>query len=152
MTDSERFWAKVDVRGPDECWEWTGTRTAFGYGGFRLAAPRRMVNAHRWVMGCERGDGKVVRHHCDNPPCVNPAHLAVGTYAENSADAVRRGRHRSGRSPGAANGNAVLTEYAVKWIRSLYDAGHVYQYELAEMFGVSQQMVSRITRREAWGQ
>lgn len=98
---AERFWSKVDRRGADECWSWTASTFRHGYGKFQLGRDDehpdgRVAYAPRvaWELANGRAipDGKVVRHHCDNPPCCNPAHLAVGTQAENTSDMVRRGR------------------------------------------------------------
>lgn len=91
-----RFWAKVDVRGPDECWEWQASTTSSGYGQIMVnARPRRITRAHRLSWTIANGpipSGMVVCHRCDNPPCVNPAHLFVATQQDNIADMVRKGR------------------------------------------------------------
>jgi DNA-directed RNA polymerase specialized sigma24 family protein len=84
--------------GPDACWPFTGYTTTKGYGRIRVPG-RRSAQAHRvaWEVAHGRSAGKrLVRHTCDNPPCVNPAHLRLGTAAQNSADMVRRGRSLSG--------------------------------------------------------
>jgi hypothetical protein len=100
-----RFWAKVDKSG--DCWEWTGTRTRQGYGGFRVGD--RTVKAHRfaWSVIASRGAipaGLVVMHLCDNPPCVRPEHLRLGTVADNNRDREAK----RGRSPNLNAGPAAL--------------------------------------------
>lgn len=102
----ETFLSRVDVRGPDECWEWQGTRNPQGYGGVRHDG----VNwrAHRLSYVLHKGpipDGLLVLHSCDNPPCCNPSHLRTGTYADNMLDMVGRQRHlpRVGVLPSARN-------------------------------------------------
>lgn len=91
---TDRYWAKV-VFGP-ECWGWSGGTTVWGYG--VVGAGRKgsgMLLAHRVSYQLEYGpipNGAFVRHVCDNPPCTNPAHLVLGTPADNTADAIARGR------------------------------------------------------------
>jgi hypothetical protein len=89
---SRRFWAKVDRRGPDRCWEWTG-KLAKGYGSIRWCG--QWLLAHRlsyvWTHGAIQ-DGLLVIHSCDNPKCVNPAHLRLGTHRDNALDTVERGQ------------------------------------------------------------
>jgi hypothetical protein len=85
-----RFWAKVDRRGPSECWEWTASRNR-GYGQFGLPWRKSPARAHRISYELAKGPipaGLVIDHLCSNPPCVNPAHLEAVTYLENT----RRGR------------------------------------------------------------
>lgn len=87
--DNEHFWSKVDKSG--ECWMWTSSRNAAGYGVYRNKA------AHRYAYILEHGyipAGLVVRHICDNRACVRPSHLVIGTYKENSEDMIARGRGR----------------------------------------------------------
>jgi hypothetical protein len=106
----EQFWSKV--RKGAGCWEWQGPRDAGGYGTLWVAkvGSRR---AHRLSWMLTHGDiphGLQVRHECDNPPCVNPAHLRLGTHADNMDDMRRRGRGRSGkhnRASGAAVAESV---------------------------------------------
>lgn len=92
-TREELFWEKVDVAGPDECWEWQAA-TSSGYGSFGIGYPENIA-AHRYSWMLHSGeipDGKIVRHTCDNRPCVNPAHLRLGTKADNFVDMMERGR------------------------------------------------------------
>ena len=144
-----RFWAKVNVAGPDDCWEWTASKTMKGYGQFGVygGSPK---GAHRVAWEMEVGpipEGLFVCHHCDNPGCVNPAHLFVGSPSDNMRDCVTKGRHRSPNNMGAANGRAKLTNAQVLAIR----ADTRVQVAVAAEFGVCQQMVSRIRAEKSWG-
>jgi hypothetical protein len=94
---AERFWAKVDVAGPEDCWVWTAALGSTGYG--HLGGNRRRAQpdykAHRLSWELHHGpipEGLSVLHRCDNPPCVNPAHLFLGTQRDNVIDAVQKGR------------------------------------------------------------
>lgn len=112
------FWSKVEVRGPDDCWEWTGYRMKFGYGRFPLGhrPSRRNVLAHRAVWVLTYGgipDGLDVCHDCDNPPCCNTRHLFLGTHRDNMIDRENKGRTR-GIIPGLGGQlNAAKTH--CKW-------------------------------------
>lgn len=89
-----RFWEKVNKTAPNGCWVWTGQTHGFGYGYVR-GPDLKKARAHRLSYEMAKGaipDGFVVRHMCDNPSCVNPAHLEVGTMADNIQDRDRRGR------------------------------------------------------------
>lgn len=97
-----RYWRRVDVRGPDECWPWLGTKTAAGYGNIMVCG-KRIYATHIALMldGRPRVDALQALHSCDNPPCQNPAHLRWGTNADNRADSISRGRHARGATHGS---------------------------------------------------
>jgi hypothetical protein len=98
-----RFWRQVDKRGPGDCWEWTGSKRGSTwpghgrYGQLSIGTYGR-VSAHRYSYELHHGaipSGLEIAHTCDNPPCVNPAHLRAMTHAENMADMVAKGRMRN---------------------------------------------------------
>ena len=99
-----RFWKKVDKG--ISCWEWKSCLNNTGYGRFRnplLATRQKRVFAHRFSWEIANGavpEGMLVLHKCDNPKCVRPDHLFLGTYKENAADCVKKGRHQATVNPG----------------------------------------------------
>lgn len=103
---AERFWPKVDSSGgPGACWTWTASCKIKGYGQISAGGRERPLLAHRvaWeITNGPIGVGSVVCHSCDNPKCCNPAHLFLGTQAENLQDMTDKGRRCSGEAMTAA--------------------------------------------------
>ena len=119
-TAEERFWAKVDKRGPlilkSRCWVWTASQSADGYGHFRVG--NKTLKAHRWSYGFHIGpvsNSLLVCHRCDVPSCVNPNHLFLGTDQDNATDCINKGRAK--HIAGVAVNTAKLTEAQVLDIR-----------------------------------
>ena len=146
----ERHRSKIEFGGPSECWLWTAAKRNFGYGGVRIAG--KTLGAHRAAYEAKNGagsaDGLMVRHKCDVPACVNPAHLEIGTLADNNRDTVERGRHARGES----HGRAKLTEADVREIRTSYVRGssEFGVCALARRFGVATSGISDIVNRKLW--
>ena len=146
----ERFWSKVDKRGPNDCWEWTGCK-AWGYGQFRFDGSAKRAHRISWqIANGYIAPGTVVCHCCDNPSCVNPAHLFIGTHADNVADKMAKGRYRNGVSLGENHGGHVVNEKDIQEIRSLYRNGGYTYADLAQRFHVSRMQIGRIVNRQAW--
>lgn len=150
-----RFWAKVNRDGPvhptigTKCWLWTGAIQG-GYGGF--TDKQRKLYAHRvaWELVCGQIPcGLKVLHTCDNPLCVRPTHLFLGTNKDNSQDMVGKDRHPRGERQGAA----VLDDQTVLWLREVYMPRHpVFGcHALARHLNVSPMTVSRAIRGKCWG-
>lgn len=142
----ERFWTKVrKTRG---CWEWTGSKNRDGYGNLLAGSAypdRQFVRAHRvsWELHVGPIGELFVLHKCDNPSCVRPDHLYLGTQQKNVKDRATRRRGKEHRQFGEANDNAKLSDADVRAIKELLKSSRP-QREIAEMFGVKQPQISRI--------
>lgn len=142
----EDAWERVKRGADDECWPWTGTIDHDGYGRLFVAGFNR--GAHRLIYELATGEDPgtmLVCHCCDNRRCCNPAHLFLGTPADNLRDAAEKGRMPRGENAPLAK----LDENKVREIRALAAAGHL-QRDIAERFGVTQPNVGYIVRRETW--
>lgn len=155
--DIERFWSHVNRRGENDCWEWTAALSEHGYGHFNLWRNGKTVNlkAHRVAWQIVRGpipDGLFACHSCDNPRCVNPKHLFLGTQDDNMADMARKGRNLDHRPRVKGEGHPLhkLSSDDVAEIRRVYAAGGVTQRELGKRFGVSQARVQMIVTGKGW--
>lgn len=151
MTIIERLECNSEWR--SACKVWTGSCDRQGYGRFSLKG--RMFKAHRIAYEIHVGPipgGLCVLHRCDNPPCVTPEHLWLGTVADNNKDAAAKGRSRNGGKggcPGNTNG-ATLSESDVLQIRHRARYWNTPQVALAEQFNVSQSNISLILGRKIW--
>lgn len=163
-TAKERFWAKVDKSG--ECWIWTGARDSKQYGRFSMGASHHpdgtrrnsMVAAHRFSYEEENGPipegpgfhGFCVLHRCDNPSCVRPAHLFLGTNKDNVHDMDAKGRRVNAQQKGEKHANAILTEAQVLELAAKYETGQFTQRELAKEYGVCNATVNHIFKGRLW--
>lgn len=145
---ADRFWEKVDVRGPDECWPWLASTNPNGYGQIIDVGHGPMLKAHRVCWTLCFGPipaGMGVLHHCDNPPCCNPRDLFLGTQPDNIADMVAKGRQNGGPPLGIRN-NAKLTEAQAAEILSASGL----QREIAARYRITPSQVSHIKSGKSW--
>lgn len=151
---ADRFWEKVAIGEPGECWPWQASRHGrTGYGQFFVRVGASPVHTHRqaWELAVgEIPDGLSVLHTCDNPPCCNPAHLFLGTQADNMADMTAKGRRGPPpRLTGERHGRTTLTAASVQEIRDRLVAGETTR-ALGREYGVSHTTIRRIRDREVW--
>lgn len=138
----DRFWEKVELT--PGCWLWTGYRDRRGYG--TITVDRKVTRAHRLSYEMAVGavpDGQWVLHTCDNPSCVRPDHLFLGTHADNMADASRKGRMPGGHLAGQDHPHAKLTNAQAAEIRALCASG-AKRVHLARLYGVSRDAIQKI--------
>lgn len=147
LTYADRFWEKVKIGDADECWEWQGAITKRGYGNFRYK--NSPVYTHRVAWQLTNGfipDGKYILHNCDNPKCVNPKHLRVGTQQDNVTDMVKRNRNAKGQK----NGMAKLTDEIVLKIIQLWNNSKLTAPQIAKVMGTTKGTIHGIAHREIW--
>ncbi|MBY6005380.1 HNH endonuclease [Salipiger bermudensis] len=145
LCEFERFWMNVSVS--EGCWEWTAGKDPNGYGRFAIKETPNLAHRVSWRLAHGEDPGpKHVLHSCDNPGCVRPSHLRLGTHDDNMADKMSRGRHVYGTSKGEAHGCSKLTAAQVLEIRASADTG----VNLSKRFGVSTTQISDIRNRRVW--
>lgn len=147
-----RFKSKIEIDEQTGCWMWCGDFTRGGYGSFFFLG--KSERAHRAAYMIYRGeiaDGLVVCHSCDTPACVNPEHLFVGTYQENTQDMWGKGRRERGNPKirGTQNKGSKLTDEDVRKIRSLVEQGKT-KAEVGRLFGIRDSHVCKIVQRKSW--
>lgn len=156
-TPEERFWSKVKIGNDDECWEWIAGHSG-GYGRFEISGKK--VAAHRFsyelFYGAISGDF-VVLHECDNPRCVNPKHLRLGTLSDNMQDMWDKGRHSFPSNAfvhwdrhGERNPKSKLTQDDIFKIRAFFDRGLSTAKELARIYSISTVHVYDIVNLKCW--
>lgn len=145
-----RLWSKVNKGGgADSCWEWQGGKNIWGYGVIKFGD--KQVGAHRVAWILTNGgipDGLLVCHHCDNPGCVNPAHMFLGTNKDNTADKFRKGRGAD--VAGERNPCAKLTAEQVRDARRRHAAGGITFKSLADELGVKRQTIEDAVNGRNW--
>jgi hypothetical protein len=148
--DLSQFWSRVQPGEAAECWLWRGSLDVYGYGIYSdgRAGTRK---AHRIVWQLTHGvvlsSDELLCHHCDNPVCVNPAHLFIGTHKDNMRDKVAKGRCNQARE---RNNYAKLDPELVRQIREAVAAGGTTQCAVAQRFGISESLVSVVVNGRRW--
>lgn len=130
-----------------DCWHFLGSKDRRGYG--RIYGKR----AQRISWEIHKGNipkGLLVCHRCDNPPCINPSHLFLGTPLQNQQDASRKGRSRGKWMPGELSAHAILTNDIVREARNLYKPYEVTIAMLSQRYGVSIGCMTKVIHRESW--
>lgn len=161
MTLKQRFWGKVNRQGDNECWEWfgAGAKTKHGYGRINVSGKMCQVTHVAWELthGEPVPAELVVRHTCDNPLCVNPCHLLLGTRSDSIVNAIAKGRYKVNLTPQAGrkfsdkfNPAKKLTQEEVDEIRSRYKEGNIFQRQLAVEYGVTRSNIGLIVRGKTW--
>jgi hypothetical protein len=146
-----RFWRFVEKKSLDECWEWIGPKRPNGYGQIsRETRAEGSMASHRFSWELANGksipDGMVVMHKCDNPSCVNPNHLSIGTYRDNMIDMMQKGRKKTVSIKGEENARSIINEEVVREIRS----SSLSHAELGRKFGVSPNCIRGVRIGRTW--
>lgn len=147
-----RFWSKVDKRGHNDCWLWKAARDKIkGYGlfWFQEIAETKAHRASWFLANGTLPDDMCVLHSCDNPPCVNPAHLHLGTNEDNVREKVERGRTAKG-AKGETNKTAKLKDEQVKEILIALLRGET-PLSIATRYGISRRSVYAYRLGDSYG-
>lgn len=149
---SDKFWNRVKIGEPDECWPWTGEidSSRGGYGRFWVSGGRTDAHRHAWELANQAciipgRKTNAVAHNCDNPPCCNPTHLSLGSHSDNQHDKVRKGRQLKGSQIAGSK----LTPKTVERIRLLRSIG-LMPREIAPLFNISARHVRKLVSKFAW--
>ena len=147
MNSVERFWSHVK-KGAG-CWEWQAAvfKERMGYGAFMFNGKTVRANRFAWFATHGAWPDGFVLHSCDNPKCVKPEHLFLGTAADNVADMRAKGRARNAKGEG--HGKAKLTESLVREVRRRCRSGETHN-SVALSLGVSKSTVSHAVQRRTW--
>lgn len=151
-SDISRFWGSVSITSNQNlCWEWHGAFTRGNYGSFKVRRISLRANRVSYFINHDIDPScNMVLHSCDNPACVNPSHLFLGTPKDNVADMYKKGRANRHLVIGELHGRSKLTEKNVIKIRCLYSAKKNTMSELSKKYKVSLSAISQVIRRKNW--
>lgn len=152
--DIDRLKAKMKVNDETGCWEWQKSLNTNGYGQFRFRGRPQQAHRVSWILHngeIPEGEGQYktlyVLHKCDNPICINPEHLFLGSQSDNANDAISKDRwHQLPGLTGEAHGRALITEDDVRAIR----ASDMPARKIAVQYGISHGAVQHIRKRRSW--
>jgi len=145
--------SRIEKNPKTECWDYTRYKDKDGYGSLRYKG--QMIRTHRlsYLLFIGKYDNKLlICHHCDNPSCINPKHLFIGTVRDNTLDMISKNRHAraSANHEGEKNPNAKLSLVNIEDIRRRYGFGDITQKQLALQYGVTDVLISKIVRGILW--
>ena len=149
LSEYERFLKRVQTDDPDKCWNWLGSSNKKGWHGQWRNQSGGIELAHRAAWRLMKGSipqGMCVLHHCDNPVCVNPTHLFLGSQSDNCKDMWAKGRARPKTNYGEKHGMSKLNSEKVLEIRS----SNLSNKELGEKFSVSSTTICDVRKRRIW--
>lgn len=144
----KRFWSKVDMKKPDECWNWIAYKDRDGYGTFSFNGTS--IRAHRFIFNFinNTSSESLICHTCDNPSCVNLTYLFSGTQKDNMSDMIKKKRDVKIR--GSEHHFSKLKESQIIEIRDKYKAGLYNQRELSKKYDVDGSVISKIVNFKIW--
>lgn len=148
-SDIKRFWSKVNVLSHNECWNWLAGTRRRGYGRFWLSGKGEVATRVSYFITYGYISDESVLHTCDNPSCVNPDHLFLGTCKDNTNDMMNKGRGINQFKNGENHSLSILKEVDVLKVREMYQNGEK-QKEIAKKYNVNQSLISLVVNRRRW--
>ena len=146
----KRFWDKVQKTKKDKCWIWLACKDKNGYGQFYLNGKSEKSHRVSYMLAnrCSILKNFNILHKCDNPCCVNPKHLFLGTQKDNVKDMIHKGRRSD--TKGNANGHAKINDQDVIEIKRLFHEDKLNQTQISQLYPINNRMISRIITGQAW--